>query len=75
MYRINNITVHGLGPVRIVKHPELGCIEIRFGDACLSIYGEDDKLPELMIQTAEDAQAYERFQAMRLAERPKAKKA
>jgi hypothetical protein len=60
-----------------VKYPELGCVEIRFGDACLSIYGEDDRIPEIVTQTAEEALTYERIQAMRIAtgDKPKAKKA
>jgi hypothetical protein len=76
-YRVTNITVYGLGAVRLVKYPELGCVEIRFGDACLSIYGEDDRLPEILTQTTEEALAYERAQAMRIAtgDKPKAKKA
>jgi hypothetical protein len=60
-----------------VKYPELGCVEIRFGDGCLSIYGEDDRLPEILTQTTEEALAYDRAQAMRIAtgDKPKAKKA
>jgi hypothetical protein len=60
-----------------VKHREFGSLEIKFGDACISIYGEDDALPELLIQTAEEALAYDRIQAMRIAtgDKPKAKKA
>jgi hypothetical protein len=52
-------------------------VEIRFGEACLSIYGEDDKMPEIVTQTAEEALAYDRVQAMRIAtgDKPKGEKA
>jgi hypothetical protein len=60
-----------------VKHRDFGSLEIKFGHICISIYGEDDTIPELVVQTAEEAMAYDRVQAMRIAtgDKPKAKKA
>ena len=73
-YRVSNITIYGLGPVRLVKHPNEGCIEIWIGQTTISIYGQDDRMPDLMMQSPKEATDWELRERMKLAGREKGQK-
>jgi len=50
-----------------VKHPDQGCIEIWIGQTAVSIYGRDDRMPELLIQSPREAADWEVRERMKLA--------
>ena len=65
---VSAITIHSTDQVRIVRIPSESCIDIRINDLRVTVfYPEDDRVPEVLLQTEAEASHHERQQQLRAA--------
>ena len=62
---ISAITIYSDEPVRVVQIPKHDCIDIRIRDLRITVFHSDNnRMPELVMQSEKEAQEYERRRAI-----------